>query len=77
LDKPFWRVNDIQRNLCDLRLWFESGISERASLLEEVWILGKCMTQEQIVVDLFRKSGGFLMRQRELHDAAETVHEGI
>jgi hypothetical protein len=28
-------------------------------------------------MDLLRESGGFLMRQRELHDAAATVHEGI
>ena len=31
----------------------------------------------QLDLDLLRKSGGFLMRQEELHDAAETVHEGI
>jgi hypothetical protein len=28
-------------------------------------------------MDLLQKSGGFLMRQRELHDAAETVHQGV
>jgi acyl-CoA dehydrogenase len=28
-------------------------------------------------MDLRRRSGGFLMRQGELDDAAETVHEGI
>jgi hypothetical protein len=28
-------------------------------------------------LDLLRKSGGFLMRQEELHDAAETVYEGV
>ena len=28
-------------------------------------------------LDLLQKSGGFLMRQRELHDAAETVHQGV
>jgi hypothetical protein len=30
-----------------------------------------------LALDLPQKSGGFLMRQGELHDAAETVHEGI
>jgi hypothetical protein len=31
----------------------------------------------KVRLDLLQKSGGFLMRQRALHDAAETVYEGV
>ncbi|RKK01156.1 DDE domain-containing protein, partial [Pseudoroseomonas wenyumeiae] len=38
--------------------------------------LRPCVRHNQHV-DLLQKGGGFLLRQGELHDAAETVHEGI
>ncbi|RKK01229.1 IS110 family transposase, partial [Pseudoroseomonas wenyumeiae] len=56
---------------------YQSGETDRVGHISKQ---GDSLARQALykaAMDLLQKGGGFLLRQGELHDAAETVHEGI